>query len=262
MNDLAAREFAVPIGRGDVSAEEWKTRADLAAAFRVAAHFGWNDTIYNHFSARLADAPETMVMNPMGIGWHEVTASSLIKSDFEGNDLSESPLALAPAGRNFHSAIFRLRPDINCILHIHPMAGVVVSALEEPLLPIDQSSAMLQGKVSYHGYEGLAEEAEEGPRIVEDLGENRLMIMRNHGLLTVGRTIGEAFAGMHMLVDACETQVRLLGTGREVSVLPDDLCRRVQDQVARRRDDTTPGGDLEWKMYRRLAVRLDPDFRT
>lgn len=117
-------------------------------------------------------------------------------------------------------------------------------------------------QVPHHGYEGLAEEAEEGPRIVEDLGENRLMIMRNHGLLTVGRTLGEAFAGMHMLIDACEAQVRLFATGRQISVLPDDLCRRVQDQVARRRDDATPAGDLEWKMYRRLALRLDPGFRT
>ncbi len=262
MDEFAHQEIAVLIGPADVSAEEWNARVDLAAAFRVAAHFGWNDTIYNHFSARVVDAPATMVMNPMGIGWHEVTASSLIKSDFEGNDLSDSPLALAPAGRNFHSAIFRLRPDIGCVLHIHPVASVVVSALEEPLLPIDQSSALLQGKVSYHGYEGLAEEADEGPRIVDDLGENRLLIMRNHGLLTVGRTIGEAFAGMHMLVDACEAQVRLFATGRQVSVLPQDLCRRVQEQVARRRDDATPGGGLEWKMYRRLALRLDPGFRT
>ncbi len=261
MNERDAREIAVPIKPEEVGAEEWQTRTDLAAAFRVASHFGWNNTIQNHFSARLGDCPDTMIMNPRGIGWHEVTASSLIKSDFEGNDLSESPLTLAPAGRNFHSAIFRLRSDINCVLHVHPMAGVVVSALDEPLLPIDQSSAMLWGKVSYHDYEGLAEEAEEGPRIVEDLGQNRLMIMRNHGLLTVGRTIGEAFAGMHMLVDACETQVRVFATGRHVNVLPEDLCRRVQEQVARRGNNAIPTGGLAWKMYRRLAFRLDPDFQ-
>lgn len=261
MDGDALREIAVPISADTVTQAEWQARVDLAAAFRVASHFGWNDTIYNHFSARVPDAPDQMLMNPQGIGWHEVTASSLIKSDFLGNDLSDSPLALAPAGRNFHSAIFDLRADINCVLHIHPLAGVVISALEEPILPIDQSSALLQGRIAYHGYEGLAEEADEGPRIVEDLGGKRLMIMRNHGLLTVGRTIGEAFAGMRMLVDACEAQMAVFAANRKISVLPDALCQKVQEQVARRSDPDTPAGALEWRMCRRLADRLDSGYR-
>lgn len=261
MRSPAADGISIPFPRDSVSEAEWNTRVDLAAAFRVAAHFGWNSTIYNHISARLPDAPDRMLMNPQGAGWHEMTATSLIKADFEGNDLSESPLKLAPAGRNFHSAILRLRPDINCVLHIHPVAGVAVSAMREPLLSIDQRSAMLQGKISYHAYEGIAQEADEGPRIVDDLGGNRLMIMKNHGLLTVGRTIGEAFTGMHTLVDACDAQIRLLATGREPDLLPEKVWRHVQDQAAGRRKPGEPGGALEWRMYRRLADRLDPTYR-
>ncbi len=256
-----ADPISVPLARDAASDAEWSARTELAAAFRVAAHLGWNNTIYNHISARVPDAPDRMLMNPQGAGWHEMTASSLIKADFEGNDLSESPLALAPAGRNFHSAILKLRPDLACVIHVHAMAGVVVSAMEEPLLPIDQRSAALQGKVSCHDYEGIAQEADEGPRIVRDLGGNRLLIMRNHGLLTVGRTIGEAFAGMHVLIDACEAQTRLLATGREPRLLPEAVWKRVQEQVSGRREDGKPAGGLEWRMYRRLADRLDPGYR-
>lgn len=260
-------EIAVPIPKGSITDAEWATRIELAAAFRLASHFGWNNTIFNHISVRVPAAPDQMLMNPQGVGWHEVTASCLIKSDFEGNDLSESPLGLSQAGRNFHSTILRLRPDLDCVFHIHPAAGVIISAMKEPLLPIDQSSAVLYGKVSMHEYEGIANEADEGPRIVADLGENRLMIMKNHGLLTVGRTIAEAFAGMRLLVDACDRQVRLFATGREISVIPEEVCRRVQEQVARwtkaaESDGALKWPELEWQMYRRLADQLDPGYRN
>lgn len=244
-----------------VSDAEWDTRVNLAAAFRVAHHFGWNDTINNHITARVPDEPEHFLMNPVGLGWHEVTASNLIKADFAGNILSETDMTLAPAGFNFHSAIIDRMRHLNCVFHIHPIDGVVVSAMKDGLLIVDQSSCALHGHVSYHDFEGLAQEKDEAPRIIADLGGNYVMIMWNHGLLSVGRTIGEAFGYMRRLVSACEKQVQLMSTGAEIRHIPDDVLRFTQQQMARRRGNSPLGG-LDWKMYLRLAEKLDPAFRT
>jgi ribulose-5-phosphate 4-epimerase/fuculose-1-phosphate aldolase len=246
---------------GKVSDAEWQTRVDMAVCYRIAYHFGWNDTIHNHLSARVPDDPEKFVMNPQGLGWHEMTASSLIKADFQGNDYNKSEFRLAPAGRNFHSAILKLRPDINCVFHIHPMASVVVSATRDGLLPLDQNSAMLYGRVSYHDYEGLADEADEGPRIVEHLGDTQHMIMWNHGLLTVGRTVAEAMANMHALARCCETQMHTLALNRPIELVPEEICKKAQDKIYERYQGA-PGGNLEFKAHRRLAEKLDPSYRT
>jgi ribulose-5-phosphate 4-epimerase/fuculose-1-phosphate aldolase len=246
---------------GKVPDAEWQLRVDMAACYRVAYHFGWNDTIHNHLSARVPGEPDKFLMNPQGLGWHEMTASCLIKSDFNGKDYTKSEFKLAPAGRNFHGAILKMRPDLACVFHIHPPGGTSVSATRDGLLPLDQNSAMLYGRVSYHDYEGLADEAEEGPRIVEDLGKNYLMIMWNHGLLTVGRTVAEAFAGMHTLAKCCDNQVRVLAMNREIELVPDEICKKAQDQITKR-SQGRPGGALEFKMYRRLAEKLDPSYRT
>ena len=246
---------------GKVSDAEWQTRVDMAACYRVAYHFGWNDTIHNHLSARVPDEPDKFLMNPQGLGWHEMTASCLIKSDFTGNDYNKSDFRLAPAGRNFHGAILKMRPDLNCVFHIHPPGGTTVSATRDGLLPLDQNSAMLYGRVAYHDYEGLADEAEEGPRIVEHLGKNLHMIMWNHGLLTVGRTVAEAFAGMHNLAKCCDNQVRVLAMNREIELVPAEICIKTQEKIYER-SQGRPGGALEFKMYRRLAEKLDPGYRT
>lgn len=246
---------------GKVSDAEWQTRVDMAVCYRIAYHFGWNDTIHNHLSARLQDDPQKFVMNPQGLGWHEMTASSLIKSDFNGTDYTKSEFRLAPAGRNFHSAILKLRPDINCVFHIHPLSSVVVSATRDGLLPLDQNSAMLYGRVSYHDYEGLADEAEEGPRIVEHLGDNQHMIMWNHGLLTVGRTVAEAMANMNALARCCDNQMHVLSLNRPIEMVPEEICKKAQDQIYKRYQGA-PGGALEFKAYRRLAEKLDPSYRT
>lgn len=246
--------------RGSVSAAEWETRVDLAALFRVAHHFGWNDTVRNHATARLPDAPDHFLMNPMGLGWHEITASSLLKLDRDGNVLSESDLGPGAAGLNFHSAILRAKPEIRCTFHIHPIVGVVVSATEEGLIYVDQGGCSLYGDVAYHDFEGLAEEADEAPRIIADLGDRHAMIMRNHGLLTVGRTVGEAFTYMHRLVTACETQVRLMSTGAPIRRVPRDVLEHTRRQLDARRGNKPLGG-LDWAMYRRLAESLDPAFQ-
>ena len=199
--------------RDSVSRREWETRVELAAAFRAAYHFGWNRTISNHMTARLPDASGHFLMNPRGLGWHEITAANLIKLDLDGNVLSKTELMPGPAGLNFHSAILRAKPEIACTFHLHPMQGVVVSALDGGLQFFDQESCAIYGQVSYHQFEGLAEEKDEAPRIIADLGDRFTMIMLNHGLLTVGRTIGEAFIYMDKLIRACDTQLRILSTG-------------------------------------------------
>ena len=243
--------------RNAVSDAEWETRVDLAAAFRVAHHLGWNNTINNHIAARVPGEPDHFLMNPVGLGWHEIKASDLIKSDWSGNYLSETTMTLAPAGFNFHSAILREKRNLNCTFHIHPLAAVLVSAMEDGLMFYDQSSCSLYGQVSYHDFEGLAQEKDEAPRIIADLGDNFAMIMRNHGALTVGRTIGEAFSYMRRLVGACEVQSRLLACGVKLRKVPQDVLEFTKSQMDARHPGK-PYGELDWKMYRRLAEQLDP----
>jgi ribulose-5-phosphate 4-epimerase/fuculose-1-phosphate aldolase len=244
--------------RSRVSVAEWETRVDLAAAFRAAYHFGWNRTISNHFTARLPDNPRHFLMNPRGLGWHEITASDLVKLDLDGNKLlSDGELRPGPAGLNFHSAILKAKPEIASTMHIHPMQGVVISALEEGLQFYDQESCAIYGQVSYHRFEGLAEEKDEAPRIIADLGDRYTMMMMNHGLLSVGRTIGEAFTYMEKLLRACDTQVRIMSTGGTARCLPQEVCEHTYRQIEQRRGNQ-PAGDLEWRMYRRMVRQLDP----
>ena len=255
-----ARKIAEVPGRESVRARasnaEWETREELAAAFRAAYHFGWNRTISNHFTARLPDNPAHFLMNPRGLGWHEITAADLVKLDLDGTVLSDTELLPGPAGLNFHSAILRAKPEIGCTMHLHPMQGVIVSALEEGLQFYDQDGCSLYGQVSYHDFEGLAQEEDEAPRIIADLGDKFTMIMRNHGLLTVGRTIGEAFTYMDKLLHACETQVRIMSTGGAARQVSKEVCEHTFRQMEARRGNK-PAGEMEWKMYRRMVQRLD-----
>jgi len=243
----------------EVSEAEWDMRVQLAAAFRVAHHLGWNDTIFNHIVARIPDAPDTFLMNAGDLGWHEVTASNLVKLHVDGTVLSDTDVPPNPAGLNFHSCILRTKPEINCTLHIHAVDGVVVSAMKDGLQFFDQSSCALYGEVAYHDFEGLAQDEDEGPRIVADLGDKFALIMWNHGLLTVGRTIGEAFTYMRRLTLACETQVKLMATGAEVRAMSEDVIKRTHEQMTARTGNK-PAGDREWNMALRLAERLDPSF--
>jgi len=246
---------------GKVSESEWRTRCDLAAAFRAAYYYGWNETINNHISARLPDAPDHYVMNPVGVGWDEVTASSLIKADVDGTVLSDTSLKLAKSGQSFHSAVLRARPDLACVFHIHPVEGVIVSSMKDGLQFFDQNACALYGKVGTHDFEGMAESKSEGERIIEDLDGNMALIMHNHGLLTAGRNIGEAFALMQRLIKACDLQIRLLATGAETRPLPDDLAAFTAKQMWERRGNK-PFGHRTWPAIVRLAGRLDPAYRT
>ena len=159
-----------------VSKAEWETRVELAAAFRMAYHLGWNDRLVNHITARVPDQPDLFLMNPHGLGWHEITASCLVKADFKGNIKSDADASLAPAGLNFHSAILAAKSGVNCVCHTHPTAGVVISATRAGLKIHDQTGCLLHGQLGYHDFEGYAREEDEAPRIIRDLGEGKARV--------------------------------------------------------------------------------------
>ena len=247
--------------RDRVSAAEWQARVELAGAFRVAHQNGWNDGINNHITVRVPDSPDHFLMNPHGLGWDEMTASSLLKAHVSGHILIGGELSPQPAGLNFHSAILASRRELNSSMHIHPMAGVVLSVLERGLMILDQRGCILQGEVAYHDYEGYAREPGEGTRIVDDLGDKRTMIMRNHGLLSVGRTLAETFYFMGKLIGACELQERVLATGVKYKELTEDVIGVALDQTTARYSNK-PLGDLEWRMRFRRLERQDPSFAS
>jgi ribulose-5-phosphate 4-epimerase/fuculose-1-phosphate aldolase len=239
--------------------EEQARRADLAAAFRLASHLGWNEGLGNHISARVPDEDDQFLINPRRLGWHEMTASSLVKLSLTQKGKSPAESSVGPAGLNFHRAILRARPDIDCVLHTHVMAGVVVSALEDGLEILDQTGCMIFGEVASHVFEGYASEASEGDRIVRDLGDKRVMLMHNHGLLAVGQTVGETFLYMKRLIWACTLQQGVMATGRPVKKIPQDALEHIRRQLLEKRGNT-PYGGLEWDMFRRLADKLDPAY--
>src|ERR1044072_1499207 len=192
--------------RNQVSAEEWATRVDLAACYRLVAHFGWDDLVFTHISARVPGTHDFLI-NPYGLMFEEVTASNLVRVDLAGNKTLASPYEINPAGFTIHSAVHEARDDAGCVLHLHTTAGIAVSAQKGGLLPISQQATFIMMSLSYHGYEGLALNPDEKARLQADLGKTYYMILRNHGLLTVGRTISDAFMAMFSLQRACEIQV-------------------------------------------------------
>ena len=246
--------------RGAVSDAEWDTRVALAAGCRMAQHFGWNNSIRNHLTARVPDEPEKFLMNPVGLMWNEITASDFLKVDFEGNVYTESDMPPGPAGLSFHGAILKANPHLQCSFHLHVADGVVVSAMQDGLIYTNQESLALYGLVGYHAFEGLADEATEGPRIAEELGDNVCMVMWNHGLLSVGRSIHEGFYFMQRLVETCQIQVRLMATGAEIRHIPKNVCEHTLRQF-RKRAQNRPLGLADWKAYLRLADRLDPSYK-
>jgi len=244
-----------------VSDVEHKLRVELAAAFRIAQHLQWNLDTLNHITLRIPDT-ETFLMNPLGLAWEEITASSLATVGYDGNILSHAGIRLAPAGFNFHSGILKTRPDINCVLHTHEAAGVVISAVDQPVVAISQGGCRLHDEVGYHGFEGLANQSDEVPRILHDLGGKHTLVMRNHGLLSVGASIGEAFGWMRTLIDECRFIERALGTGKPLRVIPEDVQIQTKAQMSRSTRENTPRDDHSWQYWLRLAERLDPSFAS
>lgn len=245
--------------RDQASAEEWQTRVDLAAAYRLVALYGWDDLIFTHISARVPGADHHFLLNPYGMMFDEVTASSLVKIDFAGNKVTESPYFINPAGFTIHSAVHAAREDALCVMHLHTEHGIAVSAQQDGLLPISQQAMLALSSLAYHDYEGLALNEEEKPRLAADLGDKSHLILRNHGLLTVGRTAAEAFLSMFLLERACKIQILAQSGGRELVRIPESIVRLVQSQV--KAVTVGQGAALTWPGLLRKLDRIDPSYR-
>ena len=245
--------------RSKVSEAEWEQRVNLAACYRLIALFGWDDLIFTHVSARVPGPEHHFLINPYGMLFEEITASSLVKVDLEGRKVMASPYDINPAGFTIHSAIHSAREDALCVLHVHSVNGVAVSAQAGGVLPLSQHSIFVLSSLAYHDYEGVALNDEEKPRLVRDLGDKRFFMLRNHGLLTVGRSVSEAFVAMYFFETTCMIQVRAQA-GAELIRLSPRIIEGAQSQwmqVTR-----GAGGGLAWPALLRKLDRLDPNFRS
>lgn len=206
-------EFADPRVREQVSPDEWSLRVALAACYRLVALHGWSDLVFTHISARVAGPDHHFLINPYGLMFDEITASSLVKVDEHCHKVIDSPHPVNPAGFVIHSAVHAARPDVVCVLHTHTRAGVAVSAQRDGLLPISQQASLVVGSLAYHDYEGLAVREDEKARLQADLGDCTHLILRNHGLLTVGASVPDAFLAMYLLEVSCQIQVMAMAGG-------------------------------------------------
>jgi ribulose-5-phosphate 4-epimerase/fuculose-1-phosphate aldolase len=234
---------------------------DLAACYRLVAHFGWDDLIFTHLTARVPGPEHHFLINPYGFAFDEITASSLVKIDLQGKKQIESPYEINPAGFIIHSAIHEAREDAKAVLHTHSINGVAVSAQKRGVLPISQQSMFVLASLAYHDYEGLAVFPEEKPRLVRDLGDKRFFMLRNHGLLTVGPSISEAFVQLYQFEAACMIQLRAQAGGGELI----EIEPKVQAGVTEMLKAVTRGsgaGALTWPALLRKLDRLDPSFRS
>jgi ribulose-5-phosphate 4-epimerase/fuculose-1-phosphate aldolase len=239
--------------------EEWDTRVDLAAAYRLIHHYGMTDLIYTHISARVPGKEEHFLINPMGWMFDEVTASSLVKIDLEGNNVEGTNTPINYAGFVIHSAVHAARHDVQCVLHTHTPAGMAISMLKGGLQPLSQHAQMFYGAIAYHGYEGIALDTDERKRLVADLGDKPVMILRNHGLLTAGATVGHAFSYMYHLEKACQAQLLAMGTGQEIVTPPEEVSQKTRAQVL---SPKTSVGRQEWPALLRMLDRMDPSYRS
>src|SRR6266852_861647 len=214
-----------------VSAAEWAARVDLAAAYRAVAMYGWDDLVFTHISARVPDSDHHFLINPYGMLFEEITASSLVKVDLAGEKVMESPFEINPAGFTIHSAVHEAREDAHCVMHLHTTEGVAVSCQKEGLLPISQQSLYPLMGLAYHDYEGVALNPEEKVRLVRDLGDKHSMILRNHGLLTCAETVADAFLFMYILQKACEVQIRAQAGGGELIRVPQPIVDGIRKQA-------------------------------
>ncbi|SAK98319.1 class II aldolase/adducin family protein [Caballeronia ptereochthonis] len=238
------------------SQEEWQVRCDLAALYRVIAHFRWTDMIFTHISARVPGSDHHFLINRYGVLFDEMRASDLVRIDSEGRPVeagaSDDPerYRVNPAGFTIHSAIHMARPDVACVVHTHTAAGAAVSAQKQGLLPISQHALKYYGHLAYHDYEGIALNLAERDRLVNDLGSHNAMILRNHGLLTCGKSIPEAFQEMYFLERACEIQLRALAGNAELTIPSKNVCELTASQY--RRDESDGILALQWEAALRM----------
>jgi ribulose-5-phosphate 4-epimerase/fuculose-1-phosphate aldolase len=244
-----------------VSPEEWQTRVDLAACYRLVSHFGMSDLVYNHITARIPGGQEHLLINAYGLMYDEITASNLVTIDIDGKVLNNpnSDLGINLAGYVIHSAVHRARPDVACVIHTHARASMAVSAMDCGLLPLTQT-AMRFKDIAYHDYESVAIDMDEQARLVADLGSQTAMILRNHGVLTAGPSIAQAFNTLYWLESACRAQVDAMAGGTKLRLPPEDVIAKTnhlyQPHVRR------PFGEMEWPAMLRLMDRKDPSYKS
>jgi ribulose-5-phosphate 4-epimerase/fuculose-1-phosphate aldolase len=240
---------------------EWEARVDLAAAYRLVALYGWDDLIFTHLSARVPGPEHHFLINPYDMMFEEITASSLVKIDVQGNPVGKSEHPVNPAGFTIHSAIHMARDDAAAVMHLHTPHGQAVSAMEFGLLPHTQTAMIAKHNVAYHDYEGIATDLDERERLVQDLGDKHAMILRNHGTLAVGKTVGDCFLRLYFLERACQAQVMMLSAGY------DHLSNPPQGTEEKVAGQTPPAGmamaaeRLAWPALLRKLDRIDPGFR-
>jgi ribulose-5-phosphate 4-epimerase/fuculose-1-phosphate aldolase len=247
----------VPSLKGKVSDEEWAVRVDLAACYQLVAHYGMTDLVFTHISARIPGTNDQFLINPYGLFFDEITASSLVKVDIDGNILDDTEFKINPAGYTIHSAVHAARHDVSCVLHTHTTAGMAVSAQKQGLLPLTQNSLMFYNRLSYHGYEGIALDLDERERLVRDMGDSIAMILRNHGLLTVGKSVSEAFRRIFYLEKSCEAQIKALAGGAELIIPSREVCEHAVSQFT----DTGENAALEWPGLLRILARKGSNYR-
>jgi ribulose-5-phosphate 4-epimerase/fuculose-1-phosphate aldolase len=251
----------IPSLRGKVGEEEWRIRVDLAAAYRLVAHYGWDDLVFTHLSARVPGPEHHFLLNPYNLMFEEVTASSLVKVDMSGIPVEPSPFITNPAGFTIHSAVHMAREDAQAVIHLHTPHGQAVSAHAEGLLPITQTAMLIRDEVAYHDYEGVAVDLDERDRIIADLGDKGAMLLRNHGTLTLGETVGEAFVRMYFLERACQAQILALSAGEASLNNPPQGAPEVTAQQGKIGLKMAAGA-LAWPALLRKMYRLDPGFAT
>ena len=249
---------AVASVRDRVSPEEWQQRVNLAAAYRLVAHFRWDDLVFTHLSARVPGPEHHFLINPYGMLFDEITASSLVKVDLDGKKVMESPYEINPAGFVIHSAIHAAREDAQCVLHVHSLNGIAVSAQRKGVLPISQQSIFVLSSLAYHDYEGVALRDDEKPRLVHDLGDKRFLMLRNHGLITVGSNVADAFVALYFFEATCAIQVRAMQAGSELISIDSRIIDTAQAQA--QAVTRGLGGGLAWPALLRRLDRLDPSY--
>ncbi|MFK8012493.1 MAG: class II aldolase/adducin family protein [Marinicellaceae bacterium] len=241
-----------------VSEAEWNLRVDLAAAYRLVAYYGWDDLVFTHLSARVPNTDGHFLINPYGFLFDEITASSLVKIDINGDKVMPSPHSINPAGFTIHSAIHEARDDAHCVMHTHTINGVAVSAQSKGLLPLSQQSLFVLSGLSYHDYEGVALREDEKQRLVSDLGAHNFMILRNHGLLTCAESIADTFLGMYILESSCAIQLKAQASN-DLSHVPNEVLATMRQQAQQVTKGL--GGQLAWPGLLRKLDRIDSSFR-
>jgi ribulose-5-phosphate 4-epimerase/fuculose-1-phosphate aldolase len=250
-------EAAATIPRDD---PRHAVRVDLALCYRMVAHYGLTDQIYTHLSARVPGTRDRFLLNRMGVGFDEMTASDLVEVGFEAPPEGPGTVPVNRAGHTIHSAVHMARPDVGCVIHLHSRAGMAVAALERGLLPVNQMSMQFHDRLAYHDYEGVSLDLDERERLIASLGDKNAMILRNHGLITVGRTIPEAFLRAYYLEKSCQIQLDAMATGEDLRLPPPEVCEHAAKQFDGFYE--TNGCTLEWAANRRIIDRVNPGYEA